>query len=239
MLLTLSLTIISLYSILYSLYLSFLVWYNYTFLWKGRGGGGVQVEFTTDVLCTPSSTRSGWNLWLSDHDSIFHATETPALTTRPSVTSSFITVCFTIRIWHCGYFVLWWWYHAFLVFHQFLVQSFHGYMQSTIVWLLGCGLVTFCIVFPQRSVIVYHRILFVTRLYLVHSVLTLFRSRPVTISCAEIHYVCVTFTPLALLCLHSHTNIVPCIIAISESDNLIHLVYCLTILQKGMVMNWD
>ena len=36
---------------------------------------------------TPSSARLGLELMTSRHDSTFHVTETPAITTRPSVTS--------------------------------------------------------------------------------------------------------------------------------------------------------
>ena len=34
----------------------------------------------------------GLNLWHPDHDSTFHVTKTPALTTRPSVTSCFMII---------------------------------------------------------------------------------------------------------------------------------------------------
>ena len=47
----------------------------------------VHVRFRTDVLRTPSTTQQGANSWPSDHDSTSHDTETPALTTWPSVTS--------------------------------------------------------------------------------------------------------------------------------------------------------
>ena len=47
----------------------------------------VQVWGRTEVIHTPSSTDRGSNSWPPDHDSAFHVTETPALTTRPSVTS--------------------------------------------------------------------------------------------------------------------------------------------------------
>ena len=48
-----------------------------------------QVRLRTEVLCTPSSTRSEFELiWPLDHDSTFHVTKTPALTTWPSVAST-------------------------------------------------------------------------------------------------------------------------------------------------------
>ena len=43
----------------------------------------VQVRLRTEVPCTPSS---GFEFMTSSHDSTVHVTETPALTTRPSVT---------------------------------------------------------------------------------------------------------------------------------------------------------
>ena len=46
----------------------------------------VQVWLRTEVLCTPSLTRPVFEL-MTDYDSTFHVSETPALTTRPSVTS--------------------------------------------------------------------------------------------------------------------------------------------------------
>ena len=47
----------------------------------------VQVGLRTEVLRTPSSTQVGFELRPPDHDSTFHVTEMPALTTRPSMTS--------------------------------------------------------------------------------------------------------------------------------------------------------
>ena len=47
-----------------------------------------QVQLRTEVLHVPQVWPDwGSNSWPSDHDSTFHVTETPALTTRPSVTS--------------------------------------------------------------------------------------------------------------------------------------------------------
>ena len=51
----------------------------------------VQVRLRTEVLCTPSSTRSGFEFMTTDHNSTFHVTETFALTSRPSVASPFPT----------------------------------------------------------------------------------------------------------------------------------------------------
>ena len=53
----------------------------------------VQVRLRAEVPRTPSSAPQvhpgrGLNSWPPDHDSTFHATETPAITTRPSVTST-------------------------------------------------------------------------------------------------------------------------------------------------------
>ena len=46
-----------------------------------------QVRLRTKVLRAPSLTRPGFKLRHPDHDSSFYVTETPALTTWPSVTS--------------------------------------------------------------------------------------------------------------------------------------------------------
>ena len=51
----------------------------------------VQVRLRTEVLRTPKFDPTGirtHDLQPPDHDSTFHVTETPALTTRPSVTST-------------------------------------------------------------------------------------------------------------------------------------------------------
>ena len=52
-----------------------------------------KVRLGIEVLYAPQvrSDRS-LNLWPPDHDSTFHVTETPALTTRPSVISSYLNV---------------------------------------------------------------------------------------------------------------------------------------------------
>ena len=50
--------------------------------------------------CAPQvRLNQGSNSWPPDHDSTFHVTETPALTTRPSVTSGIIWSC-PEGIWH-------------------------------------------------------------------------------------------------------------------------------------------
>ena len=64
-----------------------------SFSWSNRAKENlslflVQVQLRTEVPRTQSSTQPGLNSWPSDHDSTVHVTETPALTTRPSVTSS-------------------------------------------------------------------------------------------------------------------------------------------------------
>ena len=55
----------------------------------------VQEWLRTEVPCTPSSCRPDWvwNSWPLDHDSAYHATETPSLTTRLSVTSWLLCEC--------------------------------------------------------------------------------------------------------------------------------------------------
>ena len=68
--------------------------YNYIVL--------VQVQLRTEVLHTPNSTQQGFEP--PDHDSTFHVTETPVLTTKPSVTSDTHKTLFTYR--HAQYFSL-------------------------------------------------------------------------------------------------------------------------------------
>ena len=52
----------------------------------------VQVRLGTEVLRTPSSTRPGFDSRPPDHDRTLYVTETPSLTTRPSVTFLFKSV---------------------------------------------------------------------------------------------------------------------------------------------------
>ena len=51
----------------------------------------VQVRLGTKVLCKPNSNRPGFKLMTSDRDCTLHVTETPALTTRPSVALKYLT----------------------------------------------------------------------------------------------------------------------------------------------------
>ena len=178
--------------------------YNFT-VW----GEGVQVRLRTEVLRTTSLTRPGFKL-MTSRSWQYILCHWDTCSNHSAITDFLIHNSFFLPFESYIIAISFYNDHVMLLSISTVFSTVFSWLYAVQHCVATCRLHSHFLLFIyQRSVIVYHRILFVTCLLLVHSVLTLFRSRPVAISCAEIHYVCVTFTALALLCLHSHNNIVP------------------------------
>ena len=89
----------------------------------------VQVRLGTEILHPRVRPDQGSNSWLPDHDSSFHVTETPAVTTQPKVTSALhhyiMVVCMKIQFMHWQKICLLAWvflFHGWALFAQYLEQ---------------------------------------------------------------------------------------------------------------------